>query len=137
MHIILGFGKTEEDFEEQERRFVEGFLIERMAGNKDAIFSDEIVEDLRKALKERADEYRRLDREYHDATEYPDRYSTYYFTVLSDVCDLVVIFKFSHINRRHAMSPDGWALFGTKRVFHFYYDDMREAQVGGGGTNAK
>lgn len=125
MNLILGFGKNEEDFEEGERKFVDEFLREKMKGltEMDKIFSDDIVAELKETLKLRAEEYKRLDKSYKDAIDYPERYSTYSFNILNDVCEMAIIFRFIHTNRRHPMSPDGWACIREKKVFAFYYDD--------------
>ena len=131
MNIILGFGKTETDFEEQEFNFVEQFIKEKaesFVGDKyNFNFSDELVDELNQKLKERKEHYDKLSDEYKKATEYPDRYSTYYFTVLTDTFSaLCIVFKFRHINRRHALSPDGWALLGTKKVYYADIWDFRD-----------
>jgi len=126
MNIILGFGKTERNFEQQEFSFVEEFIKEKVkefVGDKYKFkFSDDFVKELNEKLKERKEHYDKLRDEYETATEYPDRYTTYHFTVLTDTySSLCVVFRFSHINRKHALSPDGWALMETKRV---YYADI-------------
>jgi hypothetical protein len=126
MNFTLGFGSNEEAFEEKERRFVEDYLNEHKTKQDDYdwyVFSEECIEGLKKALKERTDEYKRLDAEYKTATEYPDRYSYYYFTVLHDCNCVAVLFKFMHTNRKHALSPDGWALLKTEPVFAFKAND--------------
>jgi hypothetical protein len=123
MNIVLGFGSTETEFEEQERKFVEDYLEANKHKEEDTTdwytFKDECVEGLKKALKERSDEYRRQSDEYKTATDYPERYSYYYFTILHNWSYVAVIFKFGHINRRHALSPDGWAAMWTEPVFVF------------------
>lgn len=121
MNIILGFGKTETDFEQQEFDFVEQFLVEKskvFTDKYDFYFTEELVKDLENKLKEREKHYRDLDVTYKTATDYPNRYSTYYFEILYSVASLVVVFKFSHINRRHALSKDGWAMCGTKKLYY-------------------
>ena len=130
MTIVLGFGSTEKDFERQEFAFVDEFIKEKVkiVSFSEFCFSKNFYKDLCKALKARKEHYDKLDKEYHDSTEYPNRYSTYYFYVVYDVSDLCVIFKFHHINRRHALSPDGWALLQTKDIFHAdIYDYMEVA----------
>ena len=122
MNIVLGFGSTETDFEEQERQFVEDYLEENKIKNTECDwhnFSDECIEGLEKALKERDEEYKRLDKEYKTAEKYPNRYSFYYYTILHDANYVSVIFKFCHTNRQHALSPDGWAAMWTERCWHF------------------
>jgi hypothetical protein len=127
MNIILGFGSTETEFEEQERQFVEDYLEK----NKKKVdeqyewytFTYECIDGLNKALKERSEEYKRLDASYKEATEYPDRYSSYYFTVLHDCNYIAVRFNFCHVNRRHALSKDGWGAMWTEPVFLFKAND--------------
>lgn len=120
MNIILGFGSNEKDFEEKERKFVEEFIEENKTKEDGwATFSDEMVIELERSLKERRNEYHKLRDLYKDSKEYPDRYSSYYETVLHDLHNIVVIFDFSHINRRHAMSSDGWAMMSGTQVYLF------------------
>ena len=128
--MILGFGSTEKDFEKQEFDFVDEFIKEvvKVTGFSDFYFSENFYKDLCKELKVRKEYYDKLDKEYHDATVYPNRYSTYSFDILYDISDLCVIFKFHHINRRHAFSPDGWALLQTKNIFHADLYDYKEAE---------
>jgi len=38
--------------------------------------------------------------------------------ILSDAVNLCIVFKFSHTNRKHPLSPDGWALLQTKKAYH-------------------
>ncbi len=127
MNIVLGFGSTETAFEEQERQFIADFLEENKHKHEDLtdwfIFPDELVERLEIMLKARTDEYKRLDKEYRTAESFPDRYSYYYYTILHDLHDIVVLPKFCHTNRRHALSPDGWAAMWTEPTFHFKSND--------------
>ncbi len=131
MNIVLGFGKTETDFEEQEFAFVEEFIKEKannfVGDNCEFDFSSDLVAELNQKLKERKSFYDKADEDYKMATEHPDRYSTYYFDTLTDTfANLCVVFKFSHINRRHALSPDGWALMKTKKVYYADIWDFRK-----------
>lgn len=61
---------------------------------------------------------RSLGDEYKHAEKYPDRYTYYFASVVSDASHLVFIITFHHINRRHALSPDGWGMMRTERVFY-------------------
>ena len=131
MNVVLGFGRTEHEFEEQEFKFVEQFLIEKansFVGDKiNFDFSDELILELEQKLKERESHFKQLDEEYKTSKEYPNRYSTYFFNVLTDkYSDLCVVFKFSHISRNHTMSPDGWALLTTKKVYYADIWDFRD-----------
>jgi len=120
--VIIGFGKREEDFEKQELDFVEQFLRDKFnaCGSKYKFnFGNELITELKSKLMERQKHYDKLSKQYETATDFPERYTTYYFNILTDgVVDLCVIFRFSHINRKHPMSPDGWALKQTKRIYH-------------------
>lgn len=129
MNIVLGFGKTEKDFVIQEFDFVEEFLQERsntFTDKYDFGFSDGLIDELNVSLSERKEKYDQLAKEYKTAENYPERYTTYYFDVLHSVGNLCVVFVFSHINRHHPMSPDGWAMFGEKKVYHANVWDFRE-----------
>lgn len=47
----------------------------------------------------------------------PERYTHFWFTYHSIYEGKYIIeFTFHHINRRHALSPDGWALLGTRWI---------------------
>lgn len=126
MNIILGFGKTEEDFESQEIGFVQEFIKNKRdthGGKYSFYVTDDIVIELSKAIGDRKKHYDELNKEYKDSSQYPERYSTFYFTVLDDAGNVVVIFTFHHINRRHPMSPDGWGLMISKRICHININD--------------
>lgn len=120
MNIILGFGSTEKGFEENEYNFVQNFLKKKATGN---YYSNEVVEELKQELKKRADDYKKLDEEYKTSPTFPDRYGYYYFNVINDASDLCVICTFMHINRRHALSPDGWGMMVSKPVWYFKHGD--------------
>lgn len=123
MNIVLGFGSTEEEFEKQEMDFVHSFLQKEAELTNDFVFSDDLLVRLEHALKERAEEYRRLDGEYKNAEVYPNRYSTYYVYLTANATLLCVQFIFGHTNRKHPMSPDGWAYMQTTRYFNADYND--------------
>jgi hypothetical protein len=128
MSLILGFGKTEEDFEQQEIDFVEKFIKEKansFSGRKiDFNFNDELVAELTSKLEEREEYYKKIDEEFDKAENPPERYSMFYFKILSDRFDLCIIFRFFHTHRKHSLSPDGWALLKTKRFYHAYSWDF-------------
>lgn len=127
MNIILGFGSTEQEFEQQEKNFVYDFLKEKSAkvNRWDFIFSDEVVAELKNELEKRYNHYMSLNEKY-DTGEKPERYSYFYYDILWNVCKLVVVFDFSHINTRHPLSPDGMAMMQNKGVCGYYnYEDFR------------
>jgi hypothetical protein len=126
MSFLLGFGSTEREVEVAEGKRVDYFLSDMLAGNQDAWFTDKIAEDLKKLLTERKKELDDRAAEYKIAVDPPERYSTFNFRVLHDISDLVVVFKFSHINRKHPMSPDGWALWQNTHLHHADVWNYRE-----------
>jgi len=118
--MIIGFGKSEI---ETASRII-GECID-FAKNKDVelgIAAKRIQEKYAEAEKE----YKKMSKE--DA---PERYSYFYFNHHKIYDGLEYIsFKFHHINRRHALSPDGWALFVTKWMLEASDDEdtiFREA----------
>jgi len=124
MNIILGFGKTETDFEQQEFDFVEKFIEGRIKTREKPKqdmgfwFDDDFVKELVVELSKRKSFYDKEDKKFKAAKNYPDRYSTFSFDVLHNVSNLCVVFKFGHTNRRHPFSPDGWAYLVTKKVYY-------------------
>jgi hypothetical protein len=36
----------------------------------------------------------------------------------------LAVVKFMHVNRRHALSPDGWALMQSERIFKVRHMDL-------------
>lgn len=119
MNIILGFGKTEKDFEKQEMDFVRNYLKENRP--EKGYFDDEYIKKLKKEIEKREKYYKELDNKYDNDKNYPERYSFFNFTILNDTRDIVIIFNFCHTNRDHPFSIDGWALLRQKRIIHFDY----------------
>ncbi len=93
MAFVLGFGCTEE----QVRNDVKNALIGALVNGKD-------TEEVLKKWNDKADEYDKLPKETA-----PERYTRIFFY------DGKLVFH--HINRRHGMSPDGWALWSVEEQF--------------------
>jgi hypothetical protein len=55
---------------------------------------------------------------------HPERYSYFWPYVVADANYIVFIIKFSHINRRHPASQDGWAMMQTERLFYISPSDL-------------
>jgi len=127
MGIILGFGSTEQQVEQHEEEAIKEFVSAVFLEMGCDYFTAKMVERVRKWCDERASSSRTEAEQYKDAVDYPDRYSSYWATVLDDASNIVVILKFHHINRRHAMSPDGWALLQSTRLVHVSTWDVRRA----------
>jgi len=105
--MIVGFGKTETDFEASEFKALHDYFVDWQNRRDVGYFDNDAEKAVRYFLKDRADQLNALRDKYKDAQNFPSRYSTYTATVLSDASNICVIYKFSHINRR-ALSPDGY-----------------------------
>ncbi len=114
MSVVLGFGQNETVAAEQ----IVAEIIE--AVKSEGLDS---VKRIEAEYKEQAEKYDAMSRE--DA---PERYS--YFYAYTD--RRIVRLTLFHINRRHALSPDGWALLQTKTIIDFIDDEpaiYKEAEV--------
>ena len=87
MGIILGFGVQEQNARKE--------IIELVRAG---IKNNANIHEMSKAWNARNEEYDKMPKETA-----PERYTNFY------VYEGKI--HFSHINRRHAFSPDGWALF--------------------------
>ena len=74
---------------------------------------------------------RSLGDEYKHAEDYPDRYTYYFASAASDASHLVFIITFHHINRRHALSPDGWGMMRTERIFYVGTEEAESKEESG------
>lgn len=124
--MIVGFGSTEKAFEEAEREAFESFVRERFNALKLDYFTTEFQKEVEEWVEARAKAYQEQADQYKKADTFPDRYSSYWASVVSSGSHIVAILSFHHINRRHAWSPDGWALLQSKRVFHMDTWEARE-----------
>lgn len=124
MNIILGFGSTEKSFEEKLESVIKDYVTEQYSAGDYCYFADSFRDSIAKWMDSLSKGSRNLGDEYRHAEKYPDRYTYYYASVVSDCSHIVFIIKFHHINRRHALSPDGWGLMTSERIF---YVDTEEA----------
>lgn len=115
--MIIGFGSTEQAFEDAEQKAFEQYVADRYSAMGCQYITEELVADVSKWLADRAAAYQAKGEEYKAATDFPPRYSYYWARVISGPSDIIAKISFHHINRRHAFSPDGWALMQTKRLF--------------------
>jgi hypothetical protein len=127
VNIAIGFGSTEEAFVRGEEQAIRAHIESRFAALKLSYFTDAFVEEIRSWIDDRAKELRDRSAAFKTAAEYPSRYSHYYATVLDDASHLVVILKLMHTNRRHGLSPDGWACMSEQQVFVFEALDIADA----------
>ncbi len=125
MSVVLGFGSTEMTFEKQEMEAFVAHVYERYKAMDIPYMTDEFVTEMGLWLGTRASTYREAADGYKEAETPPSRYSYFHPHIASSASCIVAIFKFSHINRLHAMSPDGWALFQNERTAHVFGYDVQ------------
>ena len=103
--MMLGFGRIELEAAKQ-------IINECIEKCKETGSPKSAIRDISKQYRSKSDINDELSK-----AESPERY-TYFFHNVFDVTDRFWIAEFEmfHINRRHAMSPDGWALLRTKWV---------------------
>jgi len=118
MSFILGFGSTEKDFEKKlESKITEHVLAEFEKTDK-LYFRDSFVDKINGWIEALSEESRKEAESCKKAIDYPDRYSSFYSNIIANASYIVFIIGFHHINRRHAMSPDGWALMTNEITFN-------------------
>lgn len=128
MALVLGFGSTEEAFEKAEEAAIRAFSERYYTKLGLGYFDDKFVKALRAWLKRRTATLDELYEANRTAANPPARYSTYWTDVAQSASNVVVIMKIHHINRRHAMSPDGWALLKTKRLVLIESPELDQAR---------
>ena len=116
MAFAIGFGSTEQSVEENEIEAIREFCVEEYHRLDLNLIDTEFAKHIEQWVDARGKESRAVAERYKDAETYPNRYSSFYPTVLHDASNLVVILRFAHYNRRHALSPDGWALMTRDRT---------------------
>ncbi len=127
MAFVIGFGSTEEKFERDEEQAIREFVDDLYHKERPDYFNDGFVKVVREWLNDRAQVLHAQAGKYKTAEQFPDRYSRYWPTVIADASHIVFLLSMHHINRRHAMSPDGWALMQTEPMFvikNFDLDDQ-------------
>jgi hypothetical protein len=123
--MIIGFGSTEERFENNlEREFV-NYVTEHYQQAGLDYFTDEFCESIQAWVTAKAKESQEIADPYKDSAVYPDRYTRYWVSTVSNASYIVFIISFHHINRRHAFSPDGWAMMQSERVFYVKSMDIK------------
>jgi hypothetical protein len=122
--IIFGFGDTEKRFEEKLEAQMWDYVAAEFAKESEGYFTDEFVSKINGWATALGNESQRLSDEYKEAAEYPARYSRFWCYTLGDCNHIVFILSIHHINRRHALSPDGWGMMTSKRVIDVYNGDL-------------
>jgi len=103
--MILGFGKTEED---TARNIINGCIKAALRANNEGDIGH-AVDEVEVVYHSKADTYDKMDRE-----SCPERYTRFWAHIIETPSYNILAFTMHHINRRHGLSPDGWALFVTK-----------------------
>uniref|UniRef100_A0A6M3K9Q9 Uncharacterized protein n=1 Tax=viral metagenome TaxID=1070528 RepID=A0A6M3K9Q9_9ZZZZ len=112
--MIFGFGKGEE----VTARKIISECTQAVVCADDEEDVRHAIEEVEMVYRARADEYDKMDRE-----SCPERYTRFWSYVPTDPSYHIIFFTMHHVNRRHAMSPDGWALFITRWVSKISKDD--------------
>lgn len=112
--MLIGFGATEERAENAEFDRIKEFAEAEYIRLGCDYVTDELAQSVKRFVKNRDAELKALADKYKAADSYPARYSYFWSTVMDDASHIVCILRFSHINRRHAFSPDGWAMLSTE-----------------------
>lgn len=118
MPIVLGFGYIETKYEVNIESEIRQVVQRTFHQTTDGFFSDECVETIRCEARRLAEESRAQYDRKHKAADPPDRYSSFSSSITSDASNIVAILRFFHVNRRHALSPDGVASLQTMRLVH-------------------
>jgi len=129
MGFAIGFGSTERDFEEAERRAFEEYVSNRYNDLGCEYITDELAKDVADWLKRRQQRFSDDADGYKHAINFPDRYSYFFARVIHGASDIIALYEFMHINRRHALSPDGWALLQNRRLFDMQSYDIRKSKT--------
>lgn len=128
MNIILGFGDTEKRFEEKLESQMWDYVADEFSKESETYFTDNFIKRVKEYADGLAKESQRQCDEYKVAADYPHRYTSFWCYTLGDCNHIVFIISFHHINRRHAMSPDGWGMMKSKRLFDVYNYDAERAR---------
>jgi hypothetical protein len=128
VNIILGFGDTEKQFEEKLENQMWDFVAGEFSKESETCFTDNFINKIKKYAKDLAEESQKQGDRHKASANYPDRYTYFWCYTLGDCNHIVFIISFHHINRRHALSPDGWGLMQSKRVFDVYNYDVEQAK---------
>jgi hypothetical protein len=127
MNMMIGFGSTEQDFEAAEKAAIIEYVEKEYRDQELGYFTDEFCKQVSDWLSKRAKSHRDDAEHNRTAPDYPIRYSRYWSHVVSDASYIVPILRFHHINRKHALSPDGWGMMATEMVFSICSVDLPRA----------
>lgn len=125
--MIIGFGSTEKQFETDLENKIKEHVTSAYSSNGDSYFTEAFCREIDKWVNGVAKESQERGELYKKAESHPDRYSYFWVSTVNNASHLVFILSIHHINRRHAFSPDGWALFQTKPLFCVSTSDIDKA----------
>lgn len=127
--MIIGFGSTEKEVEARLQREIISLVESECRKAKMDYFTDDFIGHIKQCVDTLAKESRAKSDSYKDAKTFPDRYSGFWVYTLGDCNHIAFIVTFHHINRRHGLSPDGWALLESEVVFQVSHLDMPKAEA--------
>jgi hypothetical protein len=128
MSFVIGFGDVEKRYEENLESKIRDYVAEQYSERGDCYFADDFTKEIGKWANGLAMESQEIGEQYKKSETYPDHYSYFWCNTLGDASHIVFIISIHHINRRHGLSPDGWALMKTERVFCVKEWDAGEAK---------
>lgn len=128
MNMVIGFGSTEQKFEAAEEAALVDFVSRSYREQRLSYFSDQFCNEVDAWLYARAKSLRDEADGHKTSTDFPPRYSYYWSHTVSDASYIIAVVKFHHINRRHGLSPDGWGLMATERLFKISSLDLYEPE---------
>lgn len=127
--MIIGFGSKEEAFERAEEAAFRQYVEDNFPYDDADYFTEEFGDEVRAWIRKRADDYQGKAAAYKDSATFPERYSAYWAHLVHDGSYMVAVVSFMHYNRRHALSPDGWAVMQTEKCFHVKSWDFRKRKT--------
>lgn len=122
--MIIGFGSTETDRENDFGRQFAEIVREEYANGEATYFTDATIKRVEARVKAIADELHAIGNKHKNSDAPPERYGYFWWSILSDASNVVAVISWHHINRRHAFSPDGWALMQNKSLHHVSSIDL-------------
>ncbi len=126
--MIIGFGEKEKRLENQIEEAICLHVLEQYCLSDAVYFTDEFKEHVALWANDMSLKSREAADIYKTAENPPERYSYFWISVVADASHMCFIVKFHHINRRHALSPDGWAVMLNEHVFCVHEWDAGEGR---------
>lgn len=123
---MLGFGSTEVNLEAELESTITTYVREAFKTKQQKGFTNEFIEQIQEYVETLSSLSIEESKHYESAENFLGRYSYFWPYVLGDVNYIVVILKFHHVNRKHALSPDGWAAMFSKHTFSVSVQDMEK-----------